>query len=452
MARVAKVLKPLEVKALADTVKKHNVGGVDGTLLLVVSKTKAGNLARSWVFISRKSGLKFEGGLGSYTYTPKAGAVTLAEAREKARQIMEDLKTGRNPRARKAQAVPTKIVLTLDELFPRYFEYRVKEGKGWKSPRMLPDYQRLYQTYIAPELGQKAPDDVTAADVGRILSPVFVQSPSTGKKVQHLLSPFFRWCLRPENGYRAADLGNPATTEALEDRLPEKGQCKAEKHHAMCPVEDLPRFVRRLVSDGGLNNIGSMALLFIILTASRQGNVIKNSRAGGENHAEWKDIDLRRAMWTIPARKMKIEANGDHLVPLSTQALAVLQRLEALGLKNGAAVFCSLQGKIVGEGACARIIRKLSAVDLAEGGNGFIDPKESVVMTPHGAARSTFQTWAAERGFSYELSQAAIHHTFDKNDGSYLRTKLAEQRRPMMQAWGDYCLSECAPDWAEVKP
>ena len=62
MARVAKVLKPLEVKALADTVKKHNVGGVDGTLLLVVSKTKTGNLARSWVFISRKSGLKFEGG------------------------------------------------------------------------------------------------------------------------------------------------------------------------------------------------------------------------------------------------------------------------------------------------------------------------------------------------------------------------------------------------------
>lgn len=454
--RVARVLKPLEVQQVADVIGEHNVGGVAGTLLLVVQKTPAGTISRTWKFRSRAGGTARTFGLGSYAYSKLQGGktVTLAEARQEAREILEALREGKDPRAKqkaKTQEESQKQkARPLDALMVQYLD-ECEAGHRWKSPRMRSDYARLYQNYVSPQLGQKTPDEVTAQEIARVVNPVFLHSPSTGKKVQPLLSAFFRWCLQPENGFRAMPLGNPATTEALKGRLPALGQCKAEEHHPMCPLKDLPRFVRLLVSRGTINSVGGMACLFTLLTASRQGNVIKNSRAGRGTYAVWQDIDPVRALWVIPAQKMKVSENGEHVVPLSKQALAILQRLEALGLRNGDAVFKGTSGKIVGEAACSRIIQRLSAQDKENGGTGFTDQQQGGRrMTMHGTARAAFQTWAAEQGYSRDLTEAALHHTKGGNGDAYLRTKYAEQRREMMQAWADFLFSECPEDWTKL--
>lgn len=453
--RTARVLTPLEVRQKSEAIGEHNVGGVAGTLLLVVRKTQAGEISRAWKFVIRAGGTKQTFGLGRYTYKQQVGAVTLAEAREKAQKIREDILEGRDPRAGVSQEVKSDKPAehTLDELFPKYFAYCEKMNL-WKSPKMLPDYERLYRLHISPGLGGKGVNEVTPAAIAQVLTtPLLIRSPSTGKKAQHLLSPFFRWCLRLENSYRSPALGNPATSEVLKDRLPKAGQCKATTHHPMCHLEDLPRFVQLLVESGRVNDVGGMACLFILLTASRQGNVIKNSRAGAKCHAVWADIDKRRALWTIPAQKMKVAANGAHVVPLSKQALAILSRLEALGMSSDEdALFRSLRGKVVGEAACARIIKNLSVRDREAGGNGFVDKEQGGrLMTMHGTARAAFQTWAAEQGYSRDLTEAALHHTKGGNGDAYLRTKYAEQRRQMMQVWADFLFSECPKDWAKFR-
>lgn len=97
--RTARVLTPLEVRQKSEAIGEHNVGGVAGTLLLVVRKTQAGEISRAWKFVIRAGGTKQTFGLGRYTYKQQVGAVTLAEAREKAQKIREDILEGRDPRA-----------------------------------------------------------------------------------------------------------------------------------------------------------------------------------------------------------------------------------------------------------------------------------------------------------------------------------------------------------------
>lgn len=176
--RTARVLTPLEVRQKSEAIGEHNVGGVAGTLLLVVRKTQAGEISRAWKFVIRAGGTKQTFGLGRYTYKQQVGAVTLAEAREKAQKIREDILEGRDPRAGVSQEVKSDKPAehTLDELFPKYFAYCEKMNL-WKSPKMLPDYERLYRLHISPGLGGKGVNEVTPAAIAQVLTPLLIRSP-----------------------------------------------------------------------------------------------------------------------------------------------------------------------------------------------------------------------------------------------------------------------------------
>src|SRR5262249_5518863 len=95
--------------------------------------------------------------------------------------------------------------------------------------------------------------------------------------------------------------------------LPQKGATKRVKHHAAIPFAELPAFMVELRKRNG---ISARALEFTILTAARTGETIG---------ATWDEIDLKAALWTIPAARMK---NGkEHTVPLSSRAVEILEGL-----------------------------------------------------------------------------------------------------------------------------
>ncbi len=60
----------------------------------------------------------------------------------------------------------------------------------------------------------------------------------------------------------------------------------------MCPLKDLPRFVKYLTEGGRLDTVGAMACLFTILTASRLSNIGQSAAERNQNYAVWEDIDL----------------------------------------------------------------------------------------------------------------------------------------------------------------
>jgi integrase len=164
--------------------------------------------------------------------------------------------------------------------------------------------------------------------------------------------------------------------------------------------------------------VGAHALEFAILTAARTSEVLG---------ARWGEIDLAEKLWTVPAARMK--AGKEHRVPLSAQALAVLEEMLPLrrvaeGQDEPAAfVFPGAKGPLSNMALLA-LLKRMGRRDL----------------TAHGF-RSTFRDWAAERtSYPREVAEMALAHAVgDKVEAAYRRGDLFEKRRRLMEVWGMYC-------------
>ncbi|MEO6322428.1 MAG: integrase arm-type DNA-binding domain-containing protein [Polaromonas sp.] len=147
-------------------------------------------------------------------------------------------------------------------------------------------------------------------------------------------------------------------------------------------------------------------------------------RPGELRTAEWAEIDLDAAEWRIPGSKMKMKV--DHLVPLSTQALEILQSLQPI-TGHGRYVFPSLR---MGERPMSE-----NTINSALRGMGY--SKE--VHTAHGfraTARAIMDEVLGER---VDLIEHQLSHTVkDANGRAYNRTAHLPARRVMMQTWADY--------------
>lgn len=434
MARVVQVTA-LELAQKVKAVGRYSVGGVQGGGLTVRVREKArGELSRTWEVDTRKGGSRKAWALGAYAGRIGEAGLMLKDAQTAERE--------------KAEEVPE----TMTAVFPQWIAFRKGQGAR-KYVRDFDAMQARFDEYVKPLIGEKKPREVTAADVAAILAPLTASAPSVLEKVQGFLRQFFRWCMMEENGYRGMLQGNPATSENLKDRLPPRSTWAKKGHYAMCPLKDLPRFVKYLTEGGRLDTVGAMACLFTILTASRFSNIGQSAAERNQNYAVWEDIDLTGKVWQIPAEKMKVPDNGAHAVPLSTQAVAILERVQKLGLTGDKAVFLNSRGSVVSDGAFAALIRKVSALDIAAGGTGFLDPENgNKVMTMHGTARAGFRTWGSDELKNSELMETALHHKREELGRSYLRSDMFKARAQIMQEWGDFLFGLCAPDWAAVKP
>ncbi|UAN39881.1 integrase arm-type DNA-binding domain-containing protein [Enterobacter sp. JBIWA008] len=137
--------------------------------------------------------------------------------------------------------------------------------------------------------------------------------------------------------------------------------------------------------------------------------------------AVWDEIDLDSAVWKIPAERMK--GKRPHAVPLSTQAIAVLRNAEKW--RRGAFIFPSGKkgDKPIGKCTGQIAIHKTSL---------------SGEVVTHGL-RSLASTVLNEEGFNPDVIEAALaHRSRNAIRNIYNRTDYFEQRRMLMQWWGDY--------------
>ena len=135
----------------------------------------------------------------------------------------------------------------------------------------------------------------------------------------------------------------------------------------------------------------------------------------------WDEFDLERAVWTVPAQRMK--AGREHRVPLSRRALKILKTLREA--RDGDFVFPGQKpGKSLSVTALEMVLRRMK-----------IDG-----VTVHGF-RSAFRDWAAEcTNFTNEVCEAALAHVIEnKAEAAYRRGDLFDKRRKLMEAWAVYC-------------
>jgi len=147
-------------------------------------------------------------------------------------------------------------------------------------------------------------------------------------------------------------------------------------------------------------------------------------RPGELRRAEWKEIDFEEATWTIPAEKMKMKA--EHIVPLATQVVALLQELHPLTGKSD----------YVFHGARS-VKRPMSENTILAALRNLGYTKEQV--TPHGF-RATARTLLDEvlDYPAHLIEHQSAHAVKDANGRAYNRTKHLPQRQEMMQVWADY--------------
>jgi integrase len=168
-------------------------------------------------------------------------------------------------------------------------------------------------------------------------------------------------------------------------------------------------------------------------------------RVGQARKARWEDIDDSKGVWVCEKHKIRKKTGKAHVVPLSKQALYVLEQMKQRQTERGLKseyVFLSGSRKginslaLVSTSTVLRLIKEVSGKDI----------------TTHGM-RTTFKSWSIDHGYDETDSEMALAHKIgDKTRNIYARhAKKIEPRRKMMQAWADYCDRTGTPD-ADVVP
>jgi integrase len=167
------------------------------------------------------------------------------------------------------------------------------------------------------------------------------------------------------------------------------------------------------------DSMGARALLFMILTATR----VSEAR-----EARWSEISFDKALWIIPAERMKRRV--EHRVPLSRQALAILAELKTHRTRSPF-VFPGNDAREGKTRAIGRMAVWMLCGRVTEG-----------AASPHGF-RSTFYDWAADKGIADEVTDVCLAHLVgDKTKRAYLRTTMMDRRRAAMQDWADYACGD----------
>lgn len=198
------------------------------------------------------------------------------------------------------------------------------------------------------------------------------------------------------------------------------------KHHAsITDPKTMGQLLRAIEGYQG-NEITRLALNLAPLVFVRPGEL---------RQAEWSEIDLEAAEWRIPAPKMKMKA--PHIVPLSTQALAILEALRPF-TGSGRYLFPSLRTRErpMSENTINAALRRL----------GYSKDE----MTAHGF-RSMASTRLNELGWHRDAIERQLAHAErDAVRAAYNYAEHLPERRRMMQAWADYL--DGLKQWAEVVP
>lgn len=437
------MIKSLTLKEIQAISKDGFValGGTQGFCL----QTRNGQKSFWYRYTSPVTGKRTKVSIGPF------GVVSLAEARLMATQYERDVFHGIDPAAakkekREAQKKAKAELCRSDDPFQdvaaRWLASRVMNGYYNQNPRGASVVQSYLDRTIIPKIGRVPLSKLTHKDVFDCVKDLWATTTSAKHKCLTIISSIYKWAKAMDlvTGDNPAELDGPLGV-LLKDYAPR--QPISKNYPALDPSE-IPAFFADLLQT---NSIGSRALAFSILTASRSKPV---------RNARWKDIDLKKKTWTCPEEDMKMKGRGAFVVMLSDAAVGLLRSLPRLSRTD--LVFPSpYKHQALTDAGLGKVITDMHIARMEAKGIGWIDQEQSeregrpVKITQHGTARATFKTWTRTgenlKKFDRDAVELCLAHKLDdKYDGAYDRASLIEERRRVMEAWGKHCLSCCGSD------
>ncbi|MFO1348983.1 MAG: integrase arm-type DNA-binding domain-containing protein [Pseudomonadales bacterium] len=348
--------------------------------------------------------------LGTY---PDTG---LKAARDKAAEARQQVAAGIDPSdLRKASKVEQAKILEADKRIAEGLplvdsfedvarEWFAKFSPNWAVTHSSKIIRRL-EVDVFPWLGRMPIANIEAMDVLQVLRRIEARGAlDTAHRAHQNCGQIFRYAI--------------ATGRAKYNPCPDlRGALPAvkQKHY---PAITEPKAIGEL-----LRAIDAYEGYFVTRCALRLAPLVF-VRPGELRYAEWAEIDWEKAEWNIPASKMKM--SEPHLVPLSAQAVAILQELQAL-TGTGRYVFpCArTNDSPMSDAAVLMALRRMGYTKEQMCGHGF---------------RAMARTVLDEvLGCRVELIEHQLAHAVkDANGTAYNRTKHLPERKKMMQTWADY--------------
>lgn len=343
------------------------------------------------------------GGKRKDKHLGSADDLSLTEAKRLADKLRSELAEGKLP-----QTARDKLAEKLKEAdAPTFEKYaldaieKIASVRVWKNAKHKAQWFATVRAYAFPVLGKKKLSEIKKVDVLEVLRPIWSSKTETASRVRGRLENIFSYAVT--DGLMEF---NPAIWRGNLDRdLPPPSKIQIVEHHEAMPLEVLQEKISCFYP---ADTRTRQVILFTILTASRVGESVP---------ARWDEIDWENRIWSVPPERRKDQKPYPHRVPLSDQAIELLNSVE----KKGEEIFCFNADNLGSRYSLAHLLQQMT----------------NTTATMHGF-RSTFRDWAAENGVPDTIAEKCLMHvTGNAVVQAYQRSDLLEQRRELMQAWAD---------------
>ncbi|HZZ21620.1 MAG TPA: integrase arm-type DNA-binding domain-containing protein [Roseiarcus sp.] len=360
-----------------------------------------------WVYRFTLQGREREMSLGSFP------TVSLADARTKHAQLAASVANKIDPLGdrRSAKAFAPTGTPTFGSVADDYLERQEKRGLLGKNSKHRQQW-RSTLTKLPAWFRDLPVTDIGPQQVFDALDPIWDDKPETASRLRGRIATVLDAARGPHDthpnpaawsGWLKTKLGNPRKLGKIDRKT---GERIKRGNHAAMPFDEVPAFMARLARTSG----AALALRLTILTACRTSEVLNMT---------FDEVNFDTATWTIPEKRMKMEA--EHVVPLSDAALAIVKAQHAARDGRNPHVFPGRPMKPLSNMSMMMLMRRLQ-----------------VPVTVHGF-RSSFRNWAAKQGVAFEVAEACLAHAVGNAvTRAYLGTTVPELRRPVMINWAEY--------------
>lgn len=386
-------LTDVAIRALKSTDKIQKISDGEGLQLWVMPVG-----SKLWRYAYRYNDSQKTLACGTYP------EITLSEARKKRDDARALLVSGIDPgQQRKLDKISKAIIdaATFEAVAEEYLEKKIREGMAASTVKRL----RSQLRYVIPVLGKRPISDITTVEVLAPLKKIDAKGiHETATRTKELCGAIFRYGMA--TGRRRDD-----PTQALHGALTSH---RVKHRAAIIDAVDFGALLRAIEGlDGQPTTKLALKLLPLVFT-----------RPGELRNSEWKEFDLDKAIWIIPAGRMKMRR--EHQVPLSRQALAILKELQAI-TGDGRFLFPGNRSYLqpISENTLNAALRRMGYT------------KEQ--MTAHGF-RGSASTLLNESGkfFPDAIERALAHQDNDEIRRAYNRGAYWNERVTMAQWWADH--------------
>jgi integrase len=385
-------LTDTEIRKSKPADKPYKLSDGGGMYLLV---TPAGG--KLWRLKYRVEGTEKLMALGRYP------EITLADARERRDAARKRLAHGADPMAER-MAEKTAVKATTEHTFEKVAKLWLEHWRGNKSARHAATTENRLKGNVYPVLGTRPIADIEPMELVQLAKAIEARdAPDMARRILQVLGMIFRYAVA--NGYSKR---NPVAEIRPSDIL----KPTTKRNMARVDAKELPALLRAIEVYEG-RPLTRLAMKLMALTFVRTSELIG---------ARWEEFDLEARRWSIPAARMKMKS--PHIVPLSLQAVEVLQLLDEIS-DDDELVF-------PGEQDSKKPMSNMTILKALErmGYKGR--------MTGHGF-RGVASTILHELGYNHDHIELQLAHA-PRNEVSaaYNHALYLEPRAKMMQDWADY--------------